>query len=106
MITGGENVYPREVEEVLMRHPAVMDAAVIGIPHERWGEAVHAVVVVAVGTSPTVDELRDHCRRHLAGFKVPQQVEFVDHLPRNASGKVRKGELRAPHWPAGARGVA
>jgi acyl-CoA synthetase (AMP-forming)/AMP-acid ligase II len=94
VITGGENVAPREVEAALVEHPAVLDVAVIGVPDDRWGEAVHAVVVVAPDAAVREQELRDHCRERLAGFKVPKGITFVDALPRNASGKVRKVELR------------
>ena len=98
VVTGGENVYPREVENVLLAHPSVLDAAVIGVPDETWGEAVHAVVVVRPGTTVDLDSLRGYCRERLAGFKLPRGVTVVDELPRNASGKVRKTELRGPHW--------
>jgi acyl-CoA synthetase (AMP-forming)/AMP-acid ligase II len=96
IITGGENVYGPEVERVLMLHPAVADAAVIGIPDERWGEAVHAVLVVREETPP--EQITDFCREHLAGYKCPRSVTFVDALPRNASGKILKRELRTPYW--------
>jgi acyl-CoA synthetase (AMP-forming)/AMP-acid ligase II len=93
VVTGGENVYPREVEDVLAGLPGVIEAAVIGIPDPEWGEAVTAVVV-AEGTLDA-DNLRVGCRSFLAGYKVPRQVLFTDALPRNASGKVLKRELRA-----------
>jgi acyl-CoA synthetase (AMP-forming)/AMP-acid ligase II len=93
IVSGGENVASREVEEVLHAHPAVRDAAVVGVPDERWGEVVTAVVVVR--SSIVADELVAHCRAQLAGFKSPRRVHFVDELPRTASGKVRKHELRA-----------
>ena len=106
VVTGGENVYPREVENVLIGHPSVLDVAVIGVPDETWGEAVHAVVVVAPGASLDLDSLRDHGREHLAGFKLPKGVTVVDELPRNASGKVLKADLRRPHWADMDRGVS
>jgi acyl-CoA synthetase (AMP-forming)/AMP-acid ligase II len=106
VVTGGENVYPAEVENALLAHPAVAEAAVIGIPHDTWGEAVHAVVVLRDGMPVEGDELRTHCAQRLATFKVPQSCEIVAELPRNASGKVRKDVLRAPHWSGRARGVA
>ena len=106
VVTGGENVYPREVENVLIGHPSVLDVAVIGVPDETWGEAVHAVVVVAPGASLDLDSLRDHGREHLAGFKLPKGVTVVDELPRNASGKVLKADLRRPHWADTDRGVS
>jgi acyl-CoA synthetase (AMP-forming)/AMP-acid ligase II len=97
IVSGGENVYPREVEDAMYEHPDVREVAVIGIPHERWGESVHAVVVTAQGTSSQPDWLLDHCRERLARYKVPRSVEFVDELPRNATGKVLKRVLREPY---------
>jgi fatty-acyl-CoA synthase len=95
VITGGENVYPREIEAVLVQHDDVLDVAVIGVPDDRWGEAVHAVVVPVAGVTGDEVSLDRHCRERLAGFKVPRSYEFVAELPRNASGKVRKTELRS-----------
>jgi fatty-acyl-CoA synthase len=92
--TGGENVASREVEEILYRHPAVQEVAVFGVPHPVWVEAVVAAVVARERTSTTPDELIDHCRSHLAGYKTPKQVFFVDALPKNPSGKLLKRELR------------
>jgi acyl-CoA synthetase (AMP-forming)/AMP-acid ligase II len=97
IVTGGENVYSTEVEEVLFRHPAVLEAAVFGVPHPRWGEAVHAVVVLRA--EATADELERHCRETLAGYKVPRSVELrAEPLPKSGAGKVLKRELRAPYW--------
>ncbi len=96
IITGGENVYPAEVEDVLHSHPAVVEAAVIGIPDERWGESVAAVV--ALRSPVDRDELISWCRERLARFKCPKVVEFVDALPRTASGKVAKPQLRERWW--------
>ncbi len=93
-ISGGENVYPAEVENVIYQLPQVAEAAIIGVPSERWGETGKAVLVVKEGESLDADEVIAHCIRHLAKFKVPQSVEFVDVLPRNATGKVLKRELR------------
>ena len=101
VITGGENVYPAEVEAVLARHPAVADVAVIGIPDERWGETVHAVVVPAPGDAATdIDAagLVSWARERLAGFKCPTGVTVVSELPRNATGKVLRAVLREPFW--------
>jgi long-chain acyl-CoA synthetase len=98
IVSGGENVSPTEVENVLMTHPAVGDVAVIGVPDERWGEAVKAVVVPAVGTSPSEAELIAHARDRLGGFKLPKSVDFADALPRTPSGKLLKRTLREPYW--------
>ena len=97
IVTGGENVYSTEVEEVLYRHPAVLEAAVFGIPDERWGEAVHAVVV------PRADVTERRAARALpeqiAGYKVPKRIELrAEPLPKSGAGKVLKRELRAPYW--------
>lgn len=100
IITGGENVYPAEVESVLGTHPAVATSAVIGIPSEKWGEAVHAVVVLREGQQATEQELREHCRSHLGGYKCPKSIEFRTAMPLSAAGKVLKSELRKP-WHAG-----
>ena len=98
IISGGENVYCTEVEEVIFQHPKVLEATVFGVPSERWGEAVHAVVV-ARDKSLTEAELIDFCRQSLAGYKLPSSVEFLDgELPKSGPGKVQKNELRAPHW--------
>ena len=96
IIRGGENIYPIEIETVLAEHPAVLEAAVIGVPDDHWGEIVRAYVSVRRGMeAPTDDGLRAHCRRKLAGYKVPAEFVVVDELPRNASGKILKRELRA-----------
>jgi long-chain acyl-CoA synthetase len=98
IVTGGENVYPREVEEVLYRHPAVVEAAVIGIPDELWIERVHAVVVLKEGQQTTGDEIMEFCKQHLARYKAPKSVEFVMSLPKNPQGKILKRELREKYW--------
>ena len=98
IVSGGENIYPAEVENALFQHPAVADAAVIGIPSEQWGESVMAFLVLQGEEKPTTEELIEFCRGRLAGYKLPRQVELVDVLPRNASGKVLKNQLREPYW--------
>ncbi|GAA1342679.1 AMP-binding protein [Saccharothrix algeriensis] len=98
IITGGENVSSIEVEDALFSHPAVAEAAVIGVPHDRWGETVKALVVLAGGARATEAELIAHCKARLAGFKAPTSVEFRDAIPRTATGKVQKFRLREPYW--------
>jgi long-chain acyl-CoA synthetase len=98
IVSGGENIYPAEVENVLMAHPAVADVAVIGVPSEKWGETPKAMVVLAPGASVTEADLIQFCRRQLATFKCPTSVDWVTELPRNPSGKVLKKDLRAPFW--------
>jgi fatty-acyl-CoA synthase/long-chain acyl-CoA synthetase len=102
VISGGVNVYPAEVEAALELHPDVYEAAVFGIPSEEWGEAVHAAVVARPGSplaeSRDADALIAHARQHLAGFKVPRTVDWLDELPKTGSGKVLKRELRQPYW--------
>jgi len=94
IISGGENIYPREVEEVLFQHDAIADVAVVGIPHEHWGETVMAVVVPTTGCELDENEVIEFCRSRLAGYKRPRSVDIVDEIPRNTSGKVLKRELR------------
>ena len=98
IISGGENIYPREVEDVLFSHQAVHSVAVIGIPDQRWGEQAHAVVVLQPDSSISDMDLLIYARENLAGYKVPKSVEFVDELPTNATGKVLKKILREPYW--------
>ncbi len=98
IVSGGENVYPAEIENALMDHPAVADVAVIGVPHDKWGETVKAVVVLTGGAEAGDEELIAWCRERLAGFKCPTSVDRVEAIPRNPSGKILKTELRAPYW--------
>lgn len=106
IVTGGTNVYPREIENVLLEHPAIADVAVIGIPDVRWGEALLAVCVGRGDGHPGDEELVAFCRERLGGYKVPRRYAWVDTLPRNATGKVLKRELRAPYWTGHGRGIA
>jgi acyl-CoA synthetase (AMP-forming)/AMP-acid ligase II len=94
IVSGGENIYSREVEEALMAHPDVGDAAAIGVPDERWGEAVKAIVVLKRGSDLGVEALIAHCRTLIAGYKCPKSIDFVTDLPRLPSGKVSKMALR------------
>ena len=94
IVSGGENVYPIEVEEVLSQHPDVADVAVIGVPDEHWGEAVKALVIGRDGQAPSPADLLAFARARLAGYKLPRSIEFVDDLPRTPTGKVLKRELR------------
>ena len=105
VVTGSENVYPREVEEVIFQHPAVADAAVIGVPDDKWGETLKAIVVLREGETLEPEGLIDHCREKLAGFKIPRSVDMIAELPRNASGKVLKKDLREPYWKGHERRV-
>jgi acyl-CoA synthetase (AMP-forming)/AMP-acid ligase II len=98
IVSGGENVYPRVVEDVLFLHPAIADAAVIGVPDKRWGETVKAVVVLRAGTTASEEEIIGFCQGKLGGFELPRSVDFVDALPRNPSGKVLKRVVREPYW--------
>jgi acyl-CoA synthetase (AMP-forming)/AMP-acid ligase II len=98
VVSGGENIYPAEVENALFAHDAVADAAVIGVPDDRWGEAVKAVVVLKPGKTATEEDIIHFVKSKIAGYKVPKTVDFVTALPRNPTGKLLKRELRAPYW--------
>ena len=104
--TGGENVYSAEVENALVKHPAVASCAVIGIPSDQWGEAVHAVVVCKPGQDVSAADLMAHCKSLIAGYKSPRSVDFTDALPLSGAGKVLKTQLRKPFWQGRERGVA
>lgn len=98
IISGGENISSKEVEDVLYTHPAVLYAAVIGVPDEKWGEAVKALLVLKNGTRPTEEEIIEYCKKNLAGYKKPRSVEFRDSLPMTGSGKIKKNLIREPYW--------
>lgn len=106
IVSGGENVYSSEVENVLSTHPAVAAVAVIGVPHPVWGEAVKAMVIPRLDSHCSQEDLIQYCREQLAAYKVPKSVDFVDSFPLIASGKVSKKELRARYWGASERGIA
>jgi len=105
IISGGENIYPAEVENAVYAHPKVADVAVIGVPDQKWGEAVKACVVVKEGESVSEVDIIAHARTHIAGYKCPKSVDFIPALPRNPSGKILRRELRAPYWEGKDRGV-
>ncbi|MFT5446269.1 MAG: long-chain acyl-CoA synthetase [Gammaproteobacteria bacterium] len=105
IITGGENVYCPEVEGVLMSHPAVLEAAVLGVPDDTWGEAIKALVLLRNEHDGTEDELRNWCRSRLAGYKIPKSIEIRNDLPRTPVGKVSKKDLRDPYWVGHTRKV-
>lgn len=98
IISGGENISSLEIEKAIVSHPSVYETAVIAVPDQKWGETPKAFVVCKPGTSATEEEIRSHVREHLAGFKVPQSVEFRDELPKGSTGKILKRELRDPFW--------
>ena len=98
IISGGENIYSREVEEVLYMHPAVLEAAVVGVPDEKWGESVKAVLVLKAGANACDQEIIDFCREHMASYKKPRSVEFWRELPKTGSGKIRKDKIRERYW--------
>ncbi|MCK9364458.1 MAG: long-chain-fatty-acid--CoA ligase [Syntrophales bacterium] len=99
IVTGGENVYSTEVENILYQHHAVLECAVVGVPDEKWGETVHAVVVLKPNMPATPEELIDFCKERIAHYKSPKSVEFLPELPKTGSGKIEKKKLRDKHWP-------
>lgn len=105
IISGGFNIYPKEVEDVLHLHPAVLEAAVFGIPDDVWGEVVKAIVSLKPGMTATEEELIEHCKEHLANYKRPKSVEFIRELPKNPYGKVLRRKLKEPYWTGRARMV-
>ena len=98
ILVGGANIYPAEIEQVLRAHPAVLDAAVFGIPNEDLGEEIKAIVELAPGETAEPEELIAHCGERLAKNKWPRSIDFLAELPRNPTGKILKRELRAPYW--------
>ena len=106
IVSGGENIFPAEVENALYGHPAIADVAVIGVPDERWGEAVKALVVLKPDADANEADVIAHARTRIAGFKVPKSVEFLNALPRNAAGKLLRRKLREPYWEGRDRRVS
>jgi acyl-CoA synthetase (AMP-forming)/AMP-acid ligase II len=105
IVTGGENVYPREIEEALYKHPAIAEAAVIGVPDPKWVERVHAVIVLKADASSSEEDIIAYCKGHMASYKTPKSVEFVESLPKNPQGKILKRELREKYWAGHKRRV-
>ena len=105
IITGGLNVFPGEVEQVLYRHPEVVEASAFGIPDEQWGESIIAAVALKPGSKVTEEKMIDFCKQHLAQFKVPKKVSFHDSLPKSSAGKILRRELRAPYWKGYERAI-
>jgi len=105
VVSGGENIYPVEVENTIASHPAVMDVAVIGVPSDKFGESLLAFAVLSEGAEITIDELVEFCRDKIAGYKIPRQLQVISEMPRNASGKILKTELRKPYWDGTSRGI-
>jgi acyl-CoA synthetase (AMP-forming)/AMP-acid ligase II len=106
IVSGGENVYPAEVENAIFGHPDVADVAVIGIPDEKWGESVKAIIVAKEGTNPTPESIIALAKERIAGYKCPKSVDTIDALPRNPSGKILRKDLREPYWAGQERRVS
>jgi fatty-acyl-CoA synthase/long-chain acyl-CoA synthetase len=98
IISGGMNIYPAEIEASLEAHDDILDVAVFGIPSDDWGESVHAIVVARPGSGLDEDAVVEYAREHLAGYKIPRSVSFIDEIPRTGSGKILKRVLREPFW--------
>jgi acyl-CoA synthetase (AMP-forming)/AMP-acid ligase II len=98
IISGGENIYSREIEDIILKHPAVYEVAVIGVPDETWGEAVKAIVSLKPNQKATEEEIINFCKDHLASYKKPKSVEFTAEIPKNPYGKVLKREIREKYW--------
>ena len=105
IISGGSNIYPREIEEVIRAHAGVFEVSVIGVPDDKWGEAVKALVVRREGAAVTEGEIIEHCKRDRGSYKKPQSIEFLPALPKKAYGKVLKRELREPYWAGRTRRI-
>jgi long-chain acyl-CoA synthetase len=105
IISGGENIYPAEIEEVICRLPQISEVAVIGIPNPSWGEEVKAVVKLKENATTTEESILDYCKENLAGYKRPRSVDFVEDFPRTATGKVLKRILKQPYWAGQERSI-
>jgi long-chain acyl-CoA synthetase len=105
IVSGGFNVYPKEVEDVLYMHPAVLEAAVFGVPHEKWGETVKAAVSLKKGMTASEEEIIEFSKKHLAGYKKPTSVDFIEELPKNQNGKIMRKDLKEPYWKGKGRKI-
>ena len=105
IVSGGFNVYPKEVEDVLYMHPAVLEAAVFGVPHEKWGETVKATVSLKKGMTATEEEIIEFSKRYLAGYKKPTSVDFIEEIPKNQNGKILRKDLKEPYWKGKGRKI-
>ena len=105
VISGGENVYPKEAENVLYTHPAVFECSVVSAPDKKWGEIVQAVVVLKPGMSATAEELMEFCKERLAGYKCPKKIDFWDALPKTIIGKISKKDIKNKYWEGHAKRV-
>jgi acyl-CoA synthetase (AMP-forming)/AMP-acid ligase II len=106
IISGGENIYPAEVENALMSHPDVIDAAVVGIPDDKWGETVKGFVILSESSDLTEQNIIDFSREQIAHYKCPTSINFISEMPRNPSGKILRRELRAPYWDKEGRNIS
>ena len=105
IISGGENIYPREIEEVIVQHPAIREVAVIGVPDSKWGEAIKAIVSLVAGRSVSEEGLISFCKANIASYKKPKSIDFMPELPKNNYGKILKRDLRAKYWTARERKI-
>ncbi|RYF98105.1 MAG: acyl-CoA synthase, partial [Caulobacteraceae bacterium] len=108
IIAGGVNIYPQEIDNELIKHPAVEDSCTVGVPHDEWGEEVRAVIQLRPGVAPSEElkrEILDYAARMVAKYKVPRGVDFVETLPRNEAGKIQRNKVRAPYWEGRARAI-
>ena len=106
IISGGENIYPAEVENALMSHPDIIDAAVVGVPDDKWGETVKSFVILAEGINHSEDDIIAYAKKQIASYKCPTSVEFINDIPRNPSGKILRRVLREPYWDDEGRNVS
>ena len=106
IVSGGENIYPAEVENALMSHDDILDAAVVGIPDDNWGESVKGFVVLKEGVELKEDDIISYVRTQIAGYKCPKSINYLNELPRNPSGKILRREIRAPFWEGKDRNIS